>query len=337
MKNIEKKIDECIKNEEYFLRFEELYVYFDENNISYNDRKEILEKINEHNKKMYSKEKDISREIKNINNQKQDVKKSSISRVIEIEPKSETKVEPLQCDVSEYFDKINDSKNIDEIISLLPDREDSEFDNILSVILVKLYSQKVEVLNFMKEYKEDVRELFEEELSLIDEKIETILDYKNQKEVEEIKTCKENKVVFLKNSFGEPVIFQHLKGCEEYYDSFLELFNSIIDGSFKNLGTYTNNQKVSGLYKVKLFKTRILFSRIGEDVFVVLAAFTKKCDTNLRHQNLLENISSAYQIQKETLSELIKDEKALSKEEEYKDNLIYMLKNKKKVKMHELN
>ena len=328
---MESIINECIKKDEYFLRFEELYVYFDEFNISYNERKEILKQINEHNKKIYGKEKEISREFMKLKNQSETIIKISTDFKISTQYK-ENKVEPLHCDIKDYFSKIKDCKDLEEIISLLPDRNNVEFDNILSVILVKLYALKVEILNFMKQYKDDVYEIFENDLNEIEEKIEIILDYKNQKEENNELTSTENKVVFLKNSNNEPIIFQNLKGNEEYYDSFFELFNSIIDGSFKNMGTYKNNNKLNDLYKVKLFKTRIIFSRINENTFAILGAFIKKCDNDSRHRNFLQNLSLSFESQHNHLLEIADNEELMKFEEDYKNELVYMLKNKKKVR-----
>lgn len=328
-------IDECIKNNEYFLRFEELNLYFEENSISCSDRIEILKKLKEHNKKIYDREKTKAKEflnMKNINN-----KTFADTQFLFQEEKKVNNVESLKCNVDEYFEKIEKTKNINEIFNLLPDRNNPEFDNILTMIMVKLYAKKVEILNFMKQYKEDVYEIFEGDLNLIEEKIEKILDYKDQKEekIENVSSC--NKVVFLKNSNGEPTIFNNLKGYEEYYDSFLELFNSILDGTLKNFGTYNNNNKINGLYKVKLFKTRIIFSRINEDTFAILGATKKKTDNDLRYRHFLENLSAINEVKKQDFIDIAEDFELLKVEDEYKEKLIYLLENKKKVKTHEAN
>lgn len=333
MQNI---INQCINNGEYFLRLEELYVYFEESNIPYTDRINILKQIKENNKKVYNKEKEISKEYLEIKNRAENLKDDACLNDFKSEEKNKNTIEPLKCDYKEYFKKISETKNIDEIISFLPERDNVEFDNILSVILVKLYSQKVEILNFMKQYKEDVYEIFESDLNLVEEKIETILDYKEQKDIIK-ETSTQNKIVFLKNLNNEPIIFQNLKGCEEYYDSFLELFNSIIDGTLKNFGTYNNNNKINNLFKVKLFKTRIIFSRINEDTFAVLGATIKKCDNDSRHRNFLHHLSLAYENQEQNLINIANNEELLKIEDEYKEKLIYLLENKKKVKTYEIN
>lgn len=250
--------------------------------------------------------------------------------------KTKKKVEPLQCDITSFMDEIKNFNDMSDLERILPSRDSEQFDNVIDMICVALYREKVEILNLIHEHQEkdpSIHQYFDNELEDIDCRIEMLLDYKNAVIEEEENTNKKttNKIVFLKNSLGEPMIISSLKGYEEYYDSFLELINSIIDGTFKNKRTFLNNNKIVDMMEVKGFKTRILFSRLRDNIFVVMPAFVKKCDTDLRHRNLIQKVSQMHQMQKDTLMCLVDDEEFMLQEKHYLEELIKMLEEKKKV------
>lgn len=200
------------------------------------------------------------------------------------------------------------------------------------MLLVNLYSKKIEIDNYIhqNQYEDDIEEIFAEDLELLDFQMETILDYKD--DVEEVTietTSSQNEIIFLKNSSLEPVIFQDMKGKEEYYDSFLELLKSIQNGNLKNVKHFVNLDNVKDIYEVRGSKTRILFSKLKDNVFVVMSAFVKKCDTDLRHRNFVINVSQKYQLQKEYLLKTY-NEKGSSLDNQYLNNLYEMLSTKRR-------
>lgn len=334
MEEILKIIDVHIKTNRYINCLENIFVLFETYDIPFSDRKDIIKQIDDHNQKLYSEEKIKEDRIVKIGTMKCSVKAKAEPIV---EKPIKQKPEVLNIDVSMYIIKIKETDDANEIISILPERDNPDFDSILSSILINLYKEKVEIINFMNEQenRKEVESIFETELEQIDFKMETILDYKDF--VEDIELPKEtnNKIVFMKNSSFEPVIFQNLKGYEEYYDSFLDLLNSIIDGSFKRMKAFTNNNKINNIYEVKNFKTRILFSRLKDNVYVVIAAFVKKCDIELRINNFIKNCSYQFGLQKEMLLASLADEESRIQEEKYLADLKLMLSERMKVRNHE--
>lgn len=335
MEEIQQLIIEYMSKNKYISCLEELYVLFEENNISLNEKITIMKEIYLYNKKIYASEERKSQELDNIENYEKTsivTEKSSVQTT----NKSKKIVEALQLDISSYMEKVKNINDISELEKILPSRDSEQFDNIIDMIAVNLYKEKVEIINLIHEQQEKeplIHEFFDSELEDIDFRIEALLDYKNMTmEPEEFYNQNVlNRIVFLKNTIGEPMIISSLKGYEEYYESFLELINSIIDGSFKNKRSFSNNNKVVDMMEVKGFKTRVLFSHLKDNVYVIMPAFVKKCDTDLRHRNILENVSQIYQMQKEELLNLVNSGEYMQKEEEYLSELLDILKEKKKV------
>jgi len=333
MKEVYEFLENYFSNNKYISNLDELYMLLEQQNLNLKEQKEVLVKVYEHNKKVQKQEINKSNKLLEISLIQDEEEIIEFSK-----PKEKKNPEPLKMDVSEYLNEIKKAENEDEIIELLPKREDLQFDNILSMIIINLYKEKVEILNFIhsQQNMNEVQSMFQEDIDDIDSKIEYILDYKNYEEENEYEE-KDNKIIFLKNSFNEPIVFNNLSGYEEYYDSFLELIDRIKKGKFKKMRNFTNNNKIVDIMEVKGFKTRILFARITDDIYVVLAAFVKKCDTNLRHRHFIENISSKYQVQKNVLLNNLENPNFMIEEDKYYQQLITMLSEKKKVKTNEIN
>lgn len=334
MDEIHKLMDYYIKNNKYISCLEELYVLFEKNNISCSEQKTIMTEIYRYNEQIHGLEERRSYELDKIKNHKSMVIKPIEEMIVEA-PKTKKNIESLQCDVTPYMEKIKNFSSIGELENILPNRDSEQFDNVIDMIVVKLYHEKVELINFIHEQQQvekNIYQFFDDELEDLDFRIDTLLDYKNNMNLLEgpVLESSTNKIIFLKNSFGEPIIFSDIKGYDEYYDSFLELINLISIGDFRRSRVFTNNGKIVDMMEVKGFKTRILLSRLKDNIFVVLSAFVKKCDTDLRHRNLLQNVSYMYQNQKETLINLVDNEQFLEQEKMYLDELVEKFKEKRK-------
>lgn len=336
MNEIYEILNKHIDNNEYILELDEINNLFEKYQLPYDVRKDILNKINDHNNKIYLKEKIKFNNHVNV----------SASKSINIDYTSEEKkiykkeISTINLDINKYLKVILNEKDLDKIESILPNRNDPSFNDILTCILIELYKQQVTIINYIK--KEDdynlAYETFSSELEEIDRKMEFILEYKDKLDIPfNINIDDKNKIVFLKNSSGVPVIFQDLKDCEEFYMSFLSLINSITDGTFKNFRTLVNNDKLTGICEVKGYKTRIYFARLNSNVYVVLSAYIKKCNTSIQHKNFIANLNKNYQIQKQFLLETINNSEYMDQEQTYFYQLTDMLNSRGKVKKIGLN
>ena len=334
MEEVLKILEEYKNSNRYISCLEDIYVLFEKHSISFKDRISVLQKIDVHNQKIYEIEGEKTQTVLPIpnktimdNEKEEDIIEEKVLKVNS----------PLIVDIKSYLLNISKARTYDEIVSCLPKKDDVNYGNIVNSILIRLYKDKVEIINFLnQENNKEITEAFDVELTMLDFKIETILDYINEVIEEEVYEPG-NRIVFLKNSSQEPYIFQTLKGYEEYYESFLELLNSIINGRFKRRRYFSNNEKIINIYEVKNFKTRILFTRIKDDAYIVLSAFVKKCDSDLRINNFVKNSSDKLQWQKDFLTSMLNNEEYMRQEQLYLEQLIDMLKRKEKVKQYEAN
>lgn len=172
----------------------------------------------------------------------------------------------------------------------LPSKNDINFDNIISRICCEYLKQikEIEELLFEEESTLTAADLneFKEEIKILNRKIEIIKEEQEEKNEDNII---KNNLIFVPTSSGNTKVIEDLSSVsEEYYDGFKGLFQSIIDGTFKNVKRFVNNDKYSGLCEVRDFKIRVLFSRIGKNDYAVISAFVKKTDVDKAYTTKVE-------------------------------------------------
>ena len=115
----------------------------------------------------------------------------------------------------------------------------------------------------------------------------------------EIEEPQENELVYLKSGTGNYYALKDLDDIpKEYYASFLELLLSIQNNRFKNRKNLTDISKV---LEVKNFKTRIIFSRVGQTKYAILGMFMKKVDKDKLQRKFLLARQDQFLRQVETL------------------------------------
>ena len=198
---------------------------------------------------------------------------------------------------------------------------------IINSILMYFIKECVEIEKFIakenlnKEEKND----FQEEIRSKQTLIHKIAEYRNQPIIEEDKKYNNN-IIYLTSPSDNIYAQSDLKDIsKEFYDSFLELLNSIIDGTFKNVKCFTNHNKIGKLYEVKNFQTRIIFDRINKDTYVIISVFIKKTDKDLRYFEQIINRSSKYFSIKEILKEAAKNQIFIDKNKQITEEILGVL------------
>ena len=132
MKEVYEFLENYFSNNKYISNLDELYMLLEQQNLNLKEQKEVLLKVYEHNNKVQKQEINKSNKLLEISLIQDEEEIIEFSK-----PKEKKNPEPLKLDVSEYLNEIKKAENEDEIIELLPKREDLQFDNILSMIIIK--------------------------------------------------------------------------------------------------------------------------------------------------------------------------------------------------------
>lgn len=230
------------------------------------------------------------------------------------------------CDKDMPFDEVK------EIIkNNLPSLDNSNYFNIIGYIKAEIGREMMELYNlcdgsdikFVNEVNEYLN-FYRQVLNVIDS-----LSYEKLKEQTE---KHENRIIFLETTSGNVYAKEDLENIDlESYESFKEIYESIKNGSFKNVKRFASNNKIKGLSQVKMWQTRLIFDRVNADTYIIINLFIKKCNTETTYAfDTISRRNSLYQSKKQEIIAKLNDEDFLSLNRQYQEEFESILNNSKK-------
>lgn len=224
---------------------------------------------------------------------------------------------------------IDDCEDLqDQIESSLPNPNTGDYKTIVLRLKLKLLKRIKETAEFISECREEFDdedlEEYKEEIRLCSKKLE-ILKSESNEEVNENKTSTKNNFFFPVSSMGNIRVIDEIekisKSSPEFCSEFLELFQSIQDGSFKRVKRFLNNNKLVGISEVRGFKPRVVFDRIGKNDYAIITAFLKKCDNDRGYKDSLELKIQKYMSQRDNIVKRLNNPEYRALNEQYTNEL----------------
>lgn len=224
---------------------------------------------------------------------------------------------------------IDDCEDLqDQIESSLPNPNTGDYKTIVLRLKLKLLKSIKETADFISECREEFDdedlEEYKEEIRLCSKKLE-ILKSESNEEVNENKTSTKNNFFFPVSSMGNIRVIDEIekisKSSPEFCSEFLELFQSIQDGSFKRVKRFLNNNKLVGISEVRGFKPRVVFDRIGKNDYAIITAFLKKCDNDRGYKDSLELKIQKYMSQRDNIVKRLNNPEFRALNEQYTNEL----------------
>lgn len=224
---------------------------------------------------------------------------------------------------------IDDCEDLqDQIESSLPNPNTGDYKTIVLRLKLKLLKSIKETADFISECREEFDdedlEEYKEEIRLCSKKLE-ILKSESNEEVNENKTSTKNNFFFPVSSMGNIRVIDEIekisKSSPEFCSEFLELFQSIQDGSFKRVKRFLNNNKLVGISEVRGFKPRVVFDRIGKNDYAIITAFLKKCDNDRGYKDSLELKIQKYMSQRDNIVKRLNNPEYRALNEQYTNEL----------------
>lgn len=254
---------------------------------------------------------------------------------------SENNIDVVECDddfnkevefyLSDFIDlKVYDKESIEDV---LPSRSNYHYERIVLRIMAEITHDIKDIREIIISdsvmNKDDLEEYKEELLSLTNKRdtLREILLY----EEDEIDNNKQNTLIFLPIKGTEEFrIFDELKSIpQEEYAGFLELFESIKNGTFKNIRRFTNNKGLNGAIEVKGHQIRVVFQRLSKDCYGIVSMFMKKTQNNNEYRSTLINRYTEFKSMEKELKEKIKDQDFILKNKQLEEKLFTILSSSK--------
>ena len=249
-------------------------------------------------------------------------------------------IEDLSKDEKDYylgeFLKL-DSFDRKTVEGVLPSRNNYNYEKIICYIMAEIISREIKpikelIIDISREEKPNKDDLFDlkNELLISKSKVDVLRDVLLIEEQEKIVEKKNNLIFMPIVGSGEVRIFDELKTIpQEEYAGFIGLFNSIKDGSFKNIRRFENSNKLNGLVEVKDNGIRVAFQRLSNDSYCIITMFMKKTQVDYGYRNNLINRYSDYKSIEKELKEKVKDPLFILKNKMFEDKLFEILNNGK--------
>ena len=249
-----------------------------------------------------------------------------------------TTSDSLEDEIDYYYTNIlnigNNSDFLKEIAINLPRKSNVNFDSIIRGIKMKLIQDTNETNRIIVEdqkylEKEDYEYLYDE-LQSNYKKIQCIDLVCQNDDILDNQSETKNNIFYITNSSGTPRALIDIDTIDqELYYQFYELFKSIEDGTFKGVGRFTSNNNLKGYSKLKWYKARIIFDRIGPNDYVILGVFKKNFTNAHSYTNAVSVRIGGYEKQKEHLIKNLKNKAFRDSQEKITEQIFETLNNKK--------
>ena len=242
----------------------------------------------------------------------------------------------FEDEINYYLSELNDIqlKELKEKFEdALPSRSNKRYKKILLRLKAEHYRHIKEINDLVEQSKDDITlddlETFKENIKLEEEKIKLIEKNLNKKQSKKQQKPVENRMIFVPTSGGNIRALDEISSISmEYYPEFIELFDSIKDGSLKNIKKFTNNNlNINGVFEVRGLKngTRVVIDRLDKNTFAIITAFFKRCNSDSAYKESLRVKVSNYKKVKEQLINNLNNEEFLKLHDGYEKDLYRML------------
>lgn len=297
---------------------------------------EIFEVISKNHKTSMLMDKEVKKLKELSSNKDKKVEKASQTSEKEMMCNDVDEVNSELDDKVDYYNylisSIDDCDDLKEQIeSSLPNPNTSDYKMIVLRLKLKLLKRIKETADFIAECREefdDDLEEYKEEIRLCSKKLE-ILKSESNEEINENKISTKNNFFFPISSMGNIRVIDEIekisKSGPEFCSEFLELFQSIQDGSFKGVRKFLNNNKLVGISEVRGFKPRVVFDRIGKNDYAIITAFLKKCDNDKGYKESLELKIQKYMGQRDNMIKNLNNSEYRTLNEQYTNELFEKL------------
>lgn len=298
---------------------------------------EIFEVISKNHKTSMLMDKEVKKLKELSSNKDKKVEKASQTSEKEMMCNDVDEVNSELDDKVDYYNylisSIDDCDDLKEQIeSSLPNPNTSDYKMIVLRLKLKLLKRIKETADFIaecrEEFDDDDLEEYKEEIRLCSKKLE-ILKSESNEEINENKISTKNNFFFPISSMGNIRVIDEIekisKSGSEFCSEFLELFQSIQDGSFKRVRRFLNNNKLVGISEVRGFKPRVVFDRIGKNDYAIITAFLKKCDNDKGYKESLELKIQKYMSQRDNMIKNLNNSEYRTLNEQYTNELFEKL------------
>lgn len=180
----------------------------------------------------------------------------------------------------------------EELFDMLPSKKLYRYKDILYRLIAESYKE-IKILNeFASDSTIKSADLEDIKSLILNEKrkIDLVKEFLNKKEEKVELNDEKNSLILVPTTGGNIRILSELESMPiEYMPLFKELIDSIVDGTFKNVKGFNNNNNLNGVSEVKGPGVRIVFKRLSKNKYALITAFIKRSNNDMGYQDSLRS------------------------------------------------
>lgn len=297
------------------------------------ENEELLKIIEENCVKAVNARCEIRNAEKLLNQQK---KESVVEKIVEefnddsnVIVKTDDEFEDMiKCFMQDYT-ILDEGFDEDDLYDILPSKKSYRYKDIV----LRLIAESVKEINELREFSNDkntsVEDLCEIKKLIINEqrKISLLRGLLNRKDDDkEVENEEKNTLILVPTTGGNIRVISEIENMSiEYMPLFKELFDSIIDGTFKGLKGFNNNNVLNGMREVKGNGVRVVFKRLSKKKYAIVTAFIKRSNKDTGYLDALKSRVSDFRLIQDKLKSNLNDDEFNSQNDLYVDELYNIL------------
>ena len=212
---------------------------------------------------------------------------------IEVEVKIDDEFEEMiKCFKVDYA-SLEDGFDEDELFDLLPSKKSYRYRDVLLRLIAESIKEINELREFSIEYDTTSDDLQEIKRLILNEqrKISLLKGLLNKKEEDKEEIIEEkNTLILVPTTGGNIRVISEIENMSiEYMPLFKELFDSIINGTFKGLKGFNNNNGLNGMREVRGNGVRVVFKRLTKKKYAIVTAFIKRSNKDTGYIDSLKS------------------------------------------------
>lgn len=237
----------------------------------------------------------------------------------------------VSCYLDDYLNLDLDF-NEEDLIDILPSKNAARYNDLLMRLILE---SKKEIKDYKKLSldpkisKEEQNEI--DKYILYEEKkiniIKKILTKKDNKETSTSEIEEENNTLVLVPTIGGKIrVLSEIEDMPvDYLPMFKDLFDSIIDGTFKNIKKFDRNSPLAGFVELRKPGARVVFKRISRRKYAIITAFIKRKTNDSGYRETLINKINDFNKVQDSLKRIIDDSEFIKNNDLYVQELYRLL------------
>ena len=217
----------------------------------------------------------------------------------------------------------------EELFSLLPSKKIYRYRDIL----YRLIAESIKEIKILNEFASDssikANDLEDIKNLILNEKrkIDLIYKFLNKKEEEKEEVVEEkNKLILVPTTGGNIRVLSELENVPiEYIPLFKELFDSIVDGTFKGIKGFNNNNTLNGVSEVRGNGVRVIFKRLSKNCYAIISAFIKRSTNDAGYKESLRSKVADFRLMQDKIKANLDNEDFIKENDFYVDELYKIL------------